>query len=90
MESKEAQCGPPLFFLGRWNSRTGITAPLKHYKPLYKYYDQADHYWNESWDSGSIDPFPAEDKRGFLFVQSETLIPLDELYRGEWIGYEDL
>ncbi|MCB1167507.1 MAG: hypothetical protein KDK33_15210, partial [Leptospiraceae bacterium] len=99
-ESEHAQCGPPLFFMTRWTSRTGNSGPLSDYKPLYKYYDKADQYWNESWDqpgfnpvtweNTGLDPFSKQDRRGFLFVQSETLIPLDELYRGEWIGYEDL
>ncbi|MEQ8351149.1 MAG: hypothetical protein RH862_06680 [Leptospiraceae bacterium] len=88
-KSSEAKCGPPLFFLKRWTSRTGVSAPLQQYKPLYKYHDKANHYWNESWDTPAFDPFPTEDKRGFLFIQTEQFVLLERLYYGKWMGFQE-
>ena len=83
----------------RWVSPNGNAAPLSAYKPLRKYYYKADHYWNESWDQSvyntinfeqDIDPFDTADFRGLLFIQTETMIPIETLYNGHWFGYEDL
>ncbi len=98
-EESEAKCGPPIFFMKRWVSPNGNAAPLSAYKPLRKYYYKADHYWNESWDQSvyntinfeqDIDPFDTADFRGLLFIQTETMIPIETLYNGHWFGYEDL
>ena len=98
-EKSDAKCGPPIFFMKRWVSPNGNAAPLSAYKPLRKYYYKADHYWNESWDQSvyntinfeqEIDPFDTADFRGLLFIQTETMLPIETLYNGKWFGYEDL
>ncbi|MCB1166744.1 MAG: hypothetical protein KDK33_11350, partial [Leptospiraceae bacterium] len=90
--SEDAVCGPPIIFKKTWlHDRYGDAKEMLGEMVLrYVLFGQTpgpeDLY---EFGKEAFGPTPQKAKRGLLFLQAEQVIPQKNLYRGQWIGFEE-